>query len=119
MAMEIEFSDLAINSWLQDLDYTLSKFGRKTAVKNEAAMEERLNFIRKYPEAGHIELVRAKKTYRSFQIRNTPLKIIYSITQKVMTKSSSKIFGTAISREKIWKGILNNYQKHLIATCDV
>jgi hypothetical protein len=80
--MTIEFSDLAIDSWLQDLDYTLSKFGRKTAAKNEAAMEERLNFVRKYPEAGHIELVRAKKTYRSFQIRNTPLKIIYSITER-------------------------------------
>lgn len=79
--MKIEFSDLAINSWLKDVDYTLSKFGRKTAAKNEAAMEERLNLIQKYPEAGHIELVRAEKTYRSFQIRNTPLKIIYSITE--------------------------------------
>ncbi len=79
--MEIEFSDLAINSWLENLDYTASEFGRKTVQKNEAAMEERVNFIRNYPEAGHIELVRKDKTYRSFQIRNTPLKIVYSMKE--------------------------------------
>ncbi len=79
--MVIEFSDLAINSWLENLDYTASEFGRKTVQKNEAAMEERINFIRSYPESGHIELVRDGKIYRSFQIRNTPLKMIYSMKE--------------------------------------